>query len=194
MRRKVVSVLLFAAGGVVCIGLVVSAVRARQQRALPVVSVEPASIQGFHTTLYRGEHLRLRISADSVTVSSPKVLGPFSLGFLRSIVARNVTLDTYPNEEERPGAMAYSLREIPALMAQQRKVEIAAAELMPVKVVEHRRGEPRVVLTAASCDVGLTSTEFVCHDGVVDSDGTSVRFHKLSYDGEVHLLTAGPMA
>jgi hypothetical protein len=123
-----------------CVGLMVTAVRARQPRALPAVSLEPASILGFHTTLYRGEHRRLRISADSVTVSSPKVFGPFSLGFLRSIVARNMTIETYPNEDEPPGAMGSSLREVPVLLAQQRGVEIAAAELMPVKVVEHRGG------------------------------------------------------
>jgi hypothetical protein len=169
-----------------CVGLVLLAAGwKRNDTPLPRVWLEPAAIQGFRTALYRGERLRLRVSADSLSVSNTKVFGPFSLGFMRSIAARNVTVETYADgADETAPSLASPLRDIPALFAQQRGVDVAGAELAPIRVVEHRSGQTRVALTAASCSAGMTSAEVVCSDGLLDRGGSPVHFHRLSYDRE----------
>jgi len=186
MRKRDLRWLLLALVGLACLSLAVSVTRLCYREAqLPRVSLEPAAMQGFRTALYRGERLRLRISGDSLAVSNTRVFGPFSLGFMHSIAARNVTVETYlDGAEEASPSLASSLRDIPALLAQQRGLDVAGAELAPIKIVEHSRGQTRVVLTAASCSAGATSAEIVCSDGVLERGGDAVHFRRLSYDGE----------
>jgi hypothetical protein len=186
MRKRRLRWLLLAVMGFACLGLVVSVIRLRSREApLPRVALEPAALQGFRTALYRGEHLHLRVSGDSLTVSNAKVLGPFSLGFMRSIAARNVTVETYPDgSDETAPSLASSLRDIPALLAKQHGLDVASADLAPIRVVEHRAGQTHVLLTAASCSAGATSAEILCSDGVLDRGGNAVHFRRLSYDGK----------
>jgi hypothetical protein len=178
-----------------CLGLVLLAGgMGRDDAMLPRVSLEPAAMQGFRSASYEGDRLRLRISGDSLTVSHPKLFGPFSLGFVRAVAARNVTVEMFPATDgsEEP-ALASSLEAIPALLAQQRvNLDIAEAELAPMKVIEHRDGASKVILSAASCSAGMWSRAIVCKDGVIDRDGTTVRFRELSYDGETKGLRATP--
>ncbi len=141
--------------------------------------------------LFPDSRLRLRISADSLTVSYPKLLGPFSLGFLRAVAVRNVTVETFPAADApAQAAPAASLAAIPALLAQQRlNIDIAEAELAPIKVIEHREGEAKVIPSAASCSAGLGSWAITCKDGVIARDGSAARFHELLFDGErVHTV------
>ena len=173
--------------GAACLGLALLAGRGRRSDTLlPRVSIEPMVIQGFRSASYEGNHLRLRISGDSLTLSHPKVIGPFSLGFVYAVTARNVTVETIrASDVAAEPALGSSLAAIPALLAQQHpNLEVAEARLAPIKVIEHRDGETRVVLTAATCSVGLLSTQIVCSDGATERGGASVRFRKLSYDGK----------
>ncbi len=183
-RKRALRWLLLTGVALICLALAVAALRSRRQRAsLPEVSLEPAAIQGFRTTIYRGEQLRLRVAADLLTVSNTKAFGPFSFGFLRNIVAHNVTVDLYPVPEAArdPGPLS-SLGELPAVLAGERGAKVSRAELGPIKIVEHRDGGSRIVLTAASCSAGVAAG-IVCRDGVLNDAGTDVQFRELSYDG-----------
>lgn len=175
---------LLMCAGAACLGLALLAARAGHSNPLPQVLLEPLVIQGFRSTSYEGDGSRLRISGDSLTLSRPKLVGPFSLGFMYAVTARNVTVETFrTGSGAAEPAVGSSLAAIPALLAQQHPhLEVAEASLAPIKVLEHRDGETRVVLTAAACSAGLRSAEIVCRDGATERDGTSVRFRKLSYD------------
>jgi hypothetical protein len=177
--------------GAACVGLSLLAVRVwRPNVALPQVTGEPVAVQGFHTAVYQEGRLRVRVSGDFMTVSNTKLFGPFSLGFMHSVVARNVTVDTFPENDGsadgaigQPSTLAASVGTLRGLLTKPRPgVNVARAELGPVKVVEHRGGQERVLLSAASCSVGLTSSEFVCVHGTMDRDGTQVPFREWRYD------------
>jgi hypothetical protein len=173
--------------GAACLGLTLQAVRGRRSDMPPPrVSVEPVAIEGFRSSSYEGDRLRLRISGDSLTLSHPKFIGPFSLGFVYAVTARNVTVETFPaSDVAAEPELGSSLAAIPALLAQQhRNLEVVEARLAPIKVIEHRDGETRVVLTAAGCWAALLSTEIVCRDGTAERGGASVPFRKLSYNGK----------
>jgi hypothetical protein len=184
---------LLVASSASCVGLVLLAGGVRRDDAPPPrVSLEPAALQGFRSASYEGDRLRLRISGDSLTVSHPKLFGPFSLGFVRAVLARNVTVETFPGSAAAVEPTA-SLAGVPALLAQQRGgLDIGEVKLAPIKVIEHRDGEAKVILTAASCSAGLGSWAIACKDGAIDRDGTTVRFHELSYDGQTKGLRATP--
>lgn len=189
--RQCVQWVLVAGCGTACLTLAISAARLRQQREPgPPVSLEPAAIQGFRTALYRGDRLRLRAAGDLLTISNVKAFGPFSFGFLRSIAARNVTVELYPEtgDGQTPGPVS-SLGELPALLGRERGVNVSRAELAPVRVLERRDGESRVVLTARSCSVGMTTAAVVCRDGVLDKDGVATSFREVCYNGRT-LTTA----
>jgi hypothetical protein len=173
--------------GAACLGLALLAGRGGPSNTLPPrVSLDPLVIQGFRSTLYKGDGSRLRISGDSLTLFRPKLIGPFSLGFMYAVTARNVTVETFrTGDGTAEPALASSLTAIPALLAQQHpNFEVAEARLAPIKVIEHRDGETRVVLTAAACSAELRSPEIECRDGAMDREGASVRFRKLWYDGK----------
>ena len=182
--------LLICAGAAACLGLALLAGRGRRSDTLPLrVSIDPLMIQGFRGTSYEGDRLRLRISGDSLTITHPKLIGPFSLGFVYAVTARNVTIETFrASDAAAEPALGSSMAAIPALLAQQHlnNLEVAEAILAPIRVIEHRDGESRVVLTAAACSAGLLSTEIVCRDGATERGGASVRFRKLSYDGKTN--------
>jgi hypothetical protein len=186
---------LLAAISASCLGLVLLAGRVRRvETPPPPVSLAPAAIQGFRSTSYTGGRLRLRISGDSLTVSHPKLFGPFSLGFVRAVAARNVTVETFSAADgAAEPALSSSLEAIPALLAQQGvSLDIAEAELAPIKVIDHRDGDDKVLLSAASCSAGMWSRAIVCKDGVIGRDGSLVRFRELSYDAETKALRTTP--
>jgi hypothetical protein len=176
---------LLTCAGAACLGLALLAGRAgRSNTRPPQVSLEPLAIQGFRSTSYEADGSRLRISGDSLTLSRPKLIGPISLGFMYAATARNVTVETFrTGTGATEPAVGSSLAAIPALLAQQHPhLDVAEASLAPIKVIEHRDGETRVLLTAAACSAGLRSPEIVCRDGATERDGASVRFRRLSYD------------
>lgn len=193
MSRRSLRWALLAAIGGSCLGLMLLAGSVSRDAApLPRVSLEPAALQGFRSVSYEGDRLRLRVSGDSLTLSHPKLIGPFRIGFLHSVMARNVTVETFPGSATAVEPAA-SLAGVPALLAQQRGgLEIGEVELAPIKVIEHRDGEAKVILTAASCSAGLGSWAIACKNGAIDRDGTTIRFHELSYDGETKGLRATP--
>lgn len=195
MSRRGLRWALLVASSASCLGLVLLAGGVRRDDAPPPrVSLEPAAMQGFRSTSYEGDRLRLRISGDSLTVFHPKLFGPFSLGFVRAVAARNVTVETFPatNGAGEP-ALSSSLQAIPALLVRQGvNSDIAEAELAPIKLIDHRDGESKVILSAASCSARMWSGAIVCKDGVIDRDGTTVRFRALSYDGTTKALRTTP--
>jgi hypothetical protein len=199
LSRRTLSQMLGLCVVVSCILLVVAVVRLRTVVVpLPAVSHAPLFIEGFHSAVYDGDHLRLRISGDSLTVSNLRLLGPFSLGFMQSLLGRNITLETFPTDDTSetataPFTQALSLDRISGLLAAERvPVELAHAELGPLRVIEHRHDRETTILEAASCRTALTETTVVCEDGVINTDGRPMRFAKLSYDPVTHRIQASP--
>ena len=144
-------------------------------------------LHGFRSALYDGSRVRLRVSGDAITVSNAKLVGPFSLGFMHSLVAHNVTLETFPRPDEasESAPRAVSLERLSALMGRTYgHMQLASAELGPVHVIEHREGGPEMILQAAFCRASVATGRVVCRDGTVHMKGTDVVFRELTYDGE----------
>jgi hypothetical protein len=176
-----------------CVGLAAAVVRVRQGDAPPaLVSTEPMVMRGFRSALYDGDRLHLRVSGDSITLSNSKVFGPFSLGFIYSLVGRNVTLETFPPTglTSQPAPQALSLDHLSALVGYKwGGLQLGSVEVGPVSVVEHRDWGDRVILHAAFCRTSVTARRVLCRDGTVDIRGTPVAFQELTYDGEALRMT-----
>ena len=128
----------------------------------------------------------MRVSSDLLTLSNSKVFGPFSLGFMYSLMGRNVTLETFPRgDAAEPATQALSADDISALVGQTvGSVSLGSAELGPVNVIAHRNGQTQAILHAGFCRATLTARRVVCNDGVVDVGGSAVGFRELTYDGK----------
>lgn len=195
---------LFAVIAVACLSLTTLTVRSRRSGPPPPqLPLEPMSLQGFRTALSQEGQLRLRVSGDSATVSHTKLFGPFSLGFAYALVARNVVIDTYPMADDSLtqaasppdhvppefSTLAASLAAVPRVLARQRiPMNVTRAELGPVKIVAHRDGEDRVLLTATACRASLPSSGIACTNGVIDREGNATPFRKLTYDCETRTV------
>ncbi len=152
----------------------------------------PLAMHGFHTAMYDGDRLAIRVSGDSLEVQNTKLFGPFSLGFAHSLVARNVTVEVFADRESgaEAGGNALSLDRVGALLAhEQPGVRLSHAEIGPLKVIEHSAdGRTTVLLEADSCLASLWGDTFTCQQGTLRTDRTAVPFRELSYDGRSHRL------
>lgn len=186
---------LLACSGAACLGVAALAVHtARPDAPSPRVSLEPAVIEGFRTASYEGGRLRMRLSGDSLTLTHPKLIGPFRLGFVHAVMARNATVEIFPTGGgSADSTAAASLAAIPALLQQgQGRLDIAEAEVAPIKVMEHRDGEAKVILSAASCAARLISAAVVCKDGVIEREGATIHFRELTYEPRSKTLRTTP--
>jgi hypothetical protein len=144
-------------------------------------------LRGFRQTVYDGDHLRLRVSGDSATISNTTLFGPFSLGFMYSLVARNVTIEVFPGADAAPvpaPQMVFSERLSELVSQRWSGVQIGQAKLEHLRVIEHRPGAEKLILQAAFCQAGLSAGRIVCNDGTIDTNGSEVSFRTLSYDGK----------
>jgi len=159
------------------------------------------SLRNFNTVLDENGP-RLRVAGDSLTVSPLKLFGPFRLGVAHSLIARAVTIETFPDTDPRSrsqsqaqsfGHFLASLkpsfnRFLASLLLGQVSVVIAQAECRPLKIVQHAGDQLIVVFAAASCRTKLGSTKVLCKDGTIRARGSDMPFRELSYDGQIWKL------
>lgn len=194
--RKLRSLILataVAACCALCVAVAITVVKVRGNEVSSPMSTAAFTIKGFRSALYDRDHLQLRVSGDLVSVSNLKVFGSFSLGFLYSLVGRNITFETFEQVDGayEPLSQVLSLDHISALVAHHwRGTQLGRAELGPVTVIEHRQGREKVLLQAASCRVTATGCGMVCRDGVVASRGGTESFRELACDGDTLMVTS----
>ncbi len=145
------------------------------------------TLGGFRRTAYDGNQPRFRVSGEVATLANTKLVGPFSLGFLYSISARNVTIETFADADDAVAATPEQMiiQPLTALVRESwRGGQLGQAQVEQLRVIEHRPGGDTLLLQAASCRVTLTRRRAECSDGTMTRHGTSVAFKTASYDGK----------
>lgn len=149
------------------------------------------AIRGLRTSVYRKDRLQARVSADSIKVTSPRMLGPFRIGFLRSIAAKNVTIEAYeePLVEGGPVAGEQNKATLPltsalaSLAPRSLQGRITAAEVEGLRFARYRGDHVTVAVGAARCEATAKPSAAVCHDGVLRNGDAEVGFREASFDG-----------
>jgi hypothetical protein len=185
-QRRLASAALLAGVIVACLALVVAASRGRRKLSDQTLEVsnEPTTIQGFRTTLYDGDHARLRMSGDAATVSNARLFGPFRIGFMHSISAHNVTIEAFVSAEPSAGRErnARALDRLSDLFApgQWGGLAIGYADVGPVKIIERGPDGDRILLSADHCRVTARTGQLLCANGMVHIDASPVQFRWLT--------------
>jgi hypothetical protein len=156
---------------------------------MPAAASGPAALTGVRTSVLRHDRLWLRVSADEVKVVRPRIIGPFRIGFLRSVSARNVALEAFDDDgaKRSPESAVDMSQALTQLVPERLRKGVVGAELSRVKLIQHRPGQPALTVEAEACRVGLAS-EVVCRNGRIVDDKT-VAFREASYDGRVWTVT-----
>jgi len=150
-------------------------------------SLRPGSIRGLSTSVHDGEGLRLRVSADTVELSQPRFLGPFRIGFLRSLEVRNANVEIFDvgegsAEVAEKGEM--HLGEVAASLVPEGSLRsVGHVTVGPIQLVRHVAGKVALSLDAARCETTLRGAEIACYRGVLREGGESRWFGEARYDG-----------
>jgi hypothetical protein len=184
--------LLYVAG-VALVGLAIgAAVRAPGPPDVPRLSAKDASstfnVEGVRTTFYSDSQARFRVSARSVRLVPTRFVGPFRLGFMRSIIASDVQLELPESYAEHgsPNQLATDLVQSAApllhsaaapLRASSRRPSIAGIEMSPLRVTIQRASGPDLLLRAQRCESSRAAPgALTCSDGALRDGDTLVRF------------------
>jgi hypothetical protein len=160
----------------------------RAETEPPPAPIPPAFgpyARNVETSLYDGEGIRLRVSAKSLAVVAPRVLGPFRLGVHRRLLARDVAVHVFQREGDGGGeALPAALRgdRLTPLVAKASARSVASFEARPLRIVRHRRAQSTLVLKARRCY--SRAKLLVCRDGRLTLGDRSRSFRSASFDGQ----------
>jgi hypothetical protein len=195
-RRVCAGIILLASAGC-CSALFVLAWHSSFPPPAIDPTAPPASVQGLRTSIVRHGRLTMRVTADSVALSHPRALGPFRIGFLRTVSARNVTVETWPAKADAASipddvgpAAALAAALPPAL-----RTAIVQATAERVRLITHRSDTDVVEIEARSCEATARS-ELICRFGWMYDGQTQRTFDEALFDGASWVSTAkecGPM-
>ena len=146
----------------------------------------PMALHGVRSFLYHDQHLQLRASAESLSITHPRILGPFRIGFLRSVSARKLTIESFDRDGTNSGDRAPSSDIAGAMVAlapQALRKGVAELGIKDLKVIHHQGERAVVTLEADECHSAMTDAALVCRDGWLLNGGTAVEFQEASYDG-----------
>lgn len=198
--------LLLALVGSVSIALVV--VATYNQRTDPVSLPTDGSLMSIQrfTTVLQQEEMRLRISGDVLTIAPLKLIGPFRLGLVHTLTVHNGTIETFPDEQSQSQSGTSSTmmrldrflaslpstldRFVASAVLEQSPMTIAQVTGAPFTLIQHHGDRDEVIFTATSCRTTMRNTKAVCQDGTIGSQGQTVSFRELSYDGRTWKLQA----
>jgi hypothetical protein len=136
-------------------------------------SVPGQSARGVRTSVVRDNRVALRASADEITVRRPKTLGPFRIGFLRSVAARGVAVEIF---EERRG-QPHPLESAPPvtdslahLLPGTDARRLAKVEVEGFSFTRYQDGQAIFALQARRCETTAAPKGLRCNDGVIRSE------------------------
>lgn len=174
-----------------CVGLI-AALRTNRPEEVPLPLNSGMDLRGFHTAVYDGGRLQMRVSADSLTLSKARLWGPFRSGFAHALVVRNFTVEIFPDSAAARSARSQPLalkqiwtsltpsvtQLLQPFSLQSGGGVIVSARLSPLQVIEQRPNRTTVLLKSASCRTARGLTGLVCTDGFVRVGGQERPFQE----------------
>src|SRR5262249_3553680 len=146
------------------------------------------------TTVYSGRDRRLSASAGSVRLVPTHLIGPFRVGFLRSIVAFDVHIEL-PDDGRRETAADQLAADLiqaaaPAFAGAPRHQGVAAVEMRNVTVTRRSATGPVLLLRAYDCETARAQG-VTCHKGTLRDGDALVPFAQATLDGQHWNITNG---
>ena len=148
-------------------------------------------IEGVRTVVYEENAVRLTASARAVEFEPARVLGPFRLGFVRSLVASDVEIELHvPPDDDLPSLdLAAYVKDAGTALARHVGT-IAGAELRGVKITRRDRdGTTLTLLHARSCRGELGTRAMTCWKGVLHDGDRMQPFGEAAHDGRQWQIT-----
>lgn len=142
-------------------------------------------IRGLHSSVYDESGLTLRVSADVIQIRHAQLLGPLRLGFLHSIEARGVSVDTFDKHPAAPLASAAAddvTRAVSALFPAPISKGVVHAEFERVRLTQHEAGHPTFNLVAHRCATANARGRIVCWNGSVSKSSATTRFREAVFE------------
>jgi len=147
-------------------------------------SVPGQSARGVRTSVVRDNRVALRASADEITVRRPKTLGPFRIGFLRSVAARGVVVETFEERRDQPRPLesAPPVTDLLAhLLPGTGARRLAKAEAEGFSFTRYQDGQATFTLQARQCETTAVPKGLRCKDGVIRSESGQAFFNKATF-------------
>jgi hypothetical protein len=142
-----------------------------------------ASLFGVRSRIDQPNKLDVSATAGEVHVKRLRAFGPFRIGFLRSVVARDLRIDVASSAPGRPPELA-ALASPPDVLAQlfPRGRAVVRAEVEGFHLTQRAGGQVVLALDAQRCETGFKTLE--CRRGVISYPGTKLEsFDRASFDG-----------
>jgi len=178
------------------IGLIAVAVwRNAWRSAPPPAATGPGPLQSvaqLRTSVYSHDTLMLRVSAGAVTMRRPRLLGPFRLGVLRSVEARDLTIETFAESHGQQTPTSSLVKQaVTALLPERLRKTIVRAEVELVELIQHAGDGTALRFTANHCNSAFGRDELVCTRGVVHRGTTEIAFRQAEFDAAGHCRLDG---
>jgi hypothetical protein len=180
---RLTTVLLAAASiGLLANALPRSAATPREQ-TLPATRLPSTLARGIETTIYdRDGAVRAKVSAGTIEITTPRVLGPFRLGIHRRLLARDLAVHVFhQGDSSADPAVSAVAGDLAPLMGRTAGKSIASVDAGPVRIYAHRGTQQTLWLAAARCRAGRGGLE--CWNGRLSRDEAWTPFRHASYDG-----------
>lgn len=172
-----------ALAAVAAVGIAASAIlrtSSRPQPVGPVSGVQAVQLaKGVSTTVERGDRVTLRASADVINLRPVRAFGPFRIGFIRSVEARNVTIETFDatRQDERSVASGgFVMEEAIAALTRKTLDGVMHADVENVHLTRHAARNEVLTLTASSCESTGRHNRFICRHGTARSGRGEITF------------------
>ena len=184
-------------GGGLCLSLGLFAIGNTKSEAV-VVHRGPAilgtKMQGVQTSVYEGDRLKTRLSAGELKVTQPRVLGPIRIGFLRGLLASDVTVESVEGNSATTGNAGRSgvdtVRAITSLVPKLARDTVVRADLTRLRLFERRNGTSTAVLDAERCWASARRDRLICRDGSLRGGAGDTTFKEAVYDERSWKITA----
>lgn len=147
------------------------------------IAAASESVRDLRSSIVRDDRLALRVTADHVALTHPRAFGPFRIGFLRSVSARELTVETWEMEPESTPAAGPSsdAKSIATQLAGALGRGVVQASAERVRMIRHRRGGD-IDVQAHACKTTAHS-ELMCRIGSLQAGGRRMNFREAMFDG-----------
>jgi hypothetical protein len=149
-------------------------------------------MEGVRTVVYVSPSLQISASARQVRVEPPRLVGPFRVGFLHSIISSDVELDLVDSgsaPQPVPLRLADLQAAMPAVSRASQSPLISGLELGPVRMRRRGAEGTALLLQADRCATSAPSGVLTCRKGVLRVGGEMRPFAEATLDGSQWQIT-----